>query len=180
GVFLDVGAFEEIDEGVTEEDGIAEGFETDGVVGAGDQLSVGDAAEGQDQVVVMEFVGVLAAGGGGVAGENGLGGKIDALNLSLDEADLFEKAAEGIDGVAGFEDAAAGLKEEGGHEEVVFAGDEGDFDALMVFEDFFESPGGVESAKAAAEDEDALNDASWGSDGERGGGFFARGECGGF
>jgi hypothetical protein len=61
--------------------------------------------------------------------------------------------------VAWFEDAGTGFEEEGGHEEVVVAVDEGDFDACVIAKYFFEVLGGIESAEAGAEDEDALESA---------------------
>lgn len=154
GVFFDIGLFEEVDDAVSEVDGVAEGFEGEGVFAAGDEFEVGDAAEGEDEVVVIEFVDEVV---GGVPGENAASFEIDAFDVGFDEAGLFEHGADGIDGVAGFEDAGAGLEEEGRHEEVVVAGDEGDFDGGVGGEFFLEVVGGVDAAEAAAEDEDAFN-----------------------
>jgi hypothetical protein len=158
GIFFDVGLLEEVDHGVAEVNRIAEGFEADGGFGAGDEFAVGDAAEGEDEVVEGEFEEVGSAGG--MAGVDALGGEVDSFDVGFDEADFAEHGAQGIDGVAGFEDAGAGFEEEGGHEEVVVAVDEGDFDTCVIAKYFFEVLGCVEPAEAGAEDEDALESAS--------------------
>ena len=153
-VFLDVGLFEEVDDAVAEVDGVAEGFEGESVLGAGDELEVGGTAECEDEVVVVEFVDEVV---GGMAGEDAVGAKVDAFDVGFDEAGFFEHGADGVDGVAGLEDAGAGLEEERGHEEVVVAGDESDFDGGVGPEFAFEVVGGVDAAEAAAEDEEAFD-----------------------
>ncbi len=122
-ILFDVGLFEEVDDVVSEENGIGEGFKAEGVLAAGDEGAVGDATEGENDVVVIDFVGEVVGLMGGVDFARV---EVDTIDGGFDEAGLGDHAADGIDGMAGLKNTAAGLEKKRGHEEVVVLADERD------------------------------------------------------
>jgi hypothetical protein len=93
--------------------------------GAGHVEKVGNVADGDDEVIVRHVVGVADFG---VPDANGFVGEVDALHVGVEEADVAEHFAEGVDDVGEVDVAGGDFVEHGSKENGIFTADEGDLD----------------------------------------------------
>lgn len=96
---------------ISEGDGVVERFEGAGEFGAGDEVFVGYAAEGEDDVIEIELSGVVISQFGGDLAFFDVYG----FDIGLNESNLVEHTPNWIHGMARLEYAAAGFEEKGGH-----------------------------------------------------------------
>ncbi len=81
--------------------------------------------------------------------------QIDALHVAEEEMRSLEHLADGIDDVRYVEVTGGHLVQHRRKGEEVLTADEGDLDLRVAAELFFQFDGGVESAEAAAEEQDS-------------------------
>ena len=108
-------------------------------------------AESQDQLVVGQFA--LLPGGIKV---DHPAFQVDALDRGLDEAGGLQKGSDRERAMAHVEGSRKNLKEKRRHEQEVVPAHQNDFDIRAAFEKPLQAAGRVDSAKAAAEDQNAF------------------------
>lgn len=119
---------------VPHEDRVAHGLEGHHVGGAGHEARVGRPAQGDDELVVRDLVRIAAIR----CNLHLLRVQVDPLDLRLHEVGALQIRADGGDGVARVEDAAAAFEQQGRHDEEVVAADECDLDLVVRAQDALE------------------------------------------
>ena len=148
---LGVGLFEVLDEPVPQGHGVPERLHAQGPFGqAGEVVKVGDGAQGEHEVVVVQRVGVLVKP---VADDDSARREVDRLDLPCEKADVAQQFPDRVDGVGQVEVAGGHFVQHGREQEEIFLADQRDFEVGLAT--LLEFEGRVEAPEAAAEDEDA-------------------------
>jgi hypothetical protein len=123
GIRFDVGSLEPLDDVVAEQEGVSEGFESEGVLRAGDHSLVGHPAEGDDELVVGQFTRFSPA-----AQVNHAALQVKALERGFDEACGPQERTNGKGTMPGVECPGTHLEKQRSHHEEIVPAHENDLD----------------------------------------------------
>ncbi len=151
-VALDRRLVEGANDVVAQVEGVAEVLERERVLGQAAQAAeVGDAAEGQHQVVEGNDVGMRPEAG---AGDDDLLLEVDLLHVADVEVGARQEAPDGTDHVEDPDRPGDHLRQHGLEDEVVLLVDEDDLDVLALAHRLLQLHRGVDAGEAAAQDHD--------------------------
>ena len=146
-----VGAFESLNDVVTEQQRVGNRLERKGMLRTRDHCAIGFRSQGDDQLVVCQ----LAVGASGRQANDAVI-HVDALNGGLDEPGGLEKLADWDGARLQVESARKDLKQQRSHEHKVVPANQNDFNIRLSTKEPLQVPGSGNAAETAAENQDAF------------------------